>query len=144
MSSQSAPQSAPAYGGSRALQSEEIPPVPTQTAPHKSHLQAGGTLQPPHFLSHLSRACQGRKFRGLQLQRLLATLVPRAPCKPQKRKSELRPDLPMLTNIDYHGCGVRGDRRTLRASALAHHRAGRCNFRGKTDTHTHTHLCTRQ
>lgn len=105
---QRAPQSTPAYGGSALLQREAIPPVPTQTAPHKSHLQAGGTLQPPHFLSHLSQACQGRKFRGLQLQRLLATLVPRAPCKPQKRKSELRPDLPMLTNSNYHGLWCKG------------------------------------
>lgn len=80
---------APAYGGSTALQQrEQTPPVPTRPTPTKSHLQAGGTLQPPHFLS---QACHGRKFRGLQLQRLLATLASRPPCKPQKGKNRVAP-----------------------------------------------------
>lgn len=31
-------------------------------------------------------------------------LYPGRPASPRKGKTELRPDLPMLTNIDYHGC----------------------------------------
>lgn len=50
---------APACGGSTVRKPS---PSPHTTAPHKSHLQAGGTLQPPHFLS---QALSGKEIPGV-------------------------------------------------------------------------------
>ena len=80
-------------------------------SPHTNRPPTSLTCRPagPCNLHIFYAGLQGRKFRGLQLQRLLSSLVSLACCKPQKgKKTELRPDLPMLTNINYHGCGVRG------------------------------------
>lgn len=126
---------------------EEIPPVPTRHAPTSLTCRPAGPCNLHIFSPHLSQACQGRKFRGLQLQRLLATLVSRRPASPRKGKTELRPDLPMLTNSNYHGLWCKGGwGKYLCASALAHHRAGRCNLKKGRQTHaqvhTHTHVHT--
>ena len=106
-------------------------------------MQAGGTLQPPHFLCTL--VMEGNSG-GYSCSGSRPVLYPRRPASPRKRKlekSELRPDLPMLTNINYHGCGVRGYKLILCENALAHHRSRRCNLKGR-QTHRHRHTRRRR
>ena len=68
----------------------ETPPPQSPHKPPPTSLtcRPAGPCNSPHLLA---QARQGRQFRGLQLQRLLASLVSRASCKPQKRKIRAAP-----------------------------------------------------
>lgn len=119
-----------------------IPPVPTRPAPTSLTCRPAGPCN-LHIFSR--RLVMEGNSGGYSCSGSWPLLYPGRPASPRKGKTELRPDLPMLTNINYHGCGVRGREEKgnfVCASALAHHRAGRCNLKrkDKTDRHTSTHI----
>lgn len=66
-------------------QCEEIPPSPHTTAPHKSHLQAGGTLQHSTFSS---QACREGNSGGYSCSGYCPVLYPGRAASPRKGKKQ--------------------------------------------------------
>lgn len=103
------PRRAPAYCNSRVTEAQS--PHTKQTAPpHKSHLQAGGTLQPPHFPSRACREADSGVTAAAATAQSAQSCIPGQLHAPEGENPELRPDLPMLTSINYHRLWCKGAR----------------------------------